>query len=208
MKKSRQRQRQTRVLEGVSATLPASQDEWLRLARVGSAPGQQDRTGAALFPEFRGPLQHVSPQRFFCPTMCGCAMAYQYTFYFSADLLARVDPLKLEWLVAQHQWNRVTLATPTRILRQCRDHAHLEDPDALFAEIWHLHGNRYGYDCGCTVSIWFDDRVSQETRIHVPVEHDVHTHRCAAHAHLLDPRDHYLTLEGRSVLFAEEVIGG
>lgn len=190
----------TATPNGPAELVPTDAASLLALARIGKAPGQATpaadaRTGSALFPEFRGALQWVAPQRFFCPTLCGCVVSYQYTFYFSEALLSRVDPLRLEWMADQHQFNRVTPATATTILRQCADHKHLVGAKALFAEVWHLHGNRHGYDCGCTVSIWFDDRVPSAERVHTPVEHDVHTNRCAKHARL-DTVKHYETLMG------------
>lgn len=190
----------TATPNGPAELVPTDAASLLALARIGKAPGQATpasdaRTGSALLPEFRGALQWVAPQRFFSPN-CPCVVSYQYTFYFSDDLLKRVDPLRLEWMSEQHQFNRVTPATATAILKPpCAAHAHLTTPTDLFAEIWHIHGNRHGYDCGCTVSVWFDDRVPAAVRVHTPVEHETHTHRCAKHARL-DTVRHYETLMG------------
>lgn len=173
----------------------------LTWARTGTAAGQGE-VGAS-FPEFRGPRQWAAPQRFFCPTMCGCVMGYQYTFYFSADVLSKVDLLMLDWMTEQHMFNRVTPATPTNILRQCEAHSYLTTSKELFKEIWHLHGNKLTYDCGCSVSVWFDDRIAQEDRIHTPVEHPVHTNRCNRHAHL-STIDHFMFL-GAHILEEVEV---
>lgn len=194
---SSRRRTATPVLLPDVSHAPTDAASLLALARIGKAPGQArtDRSGSALLPEFRGALQWVAPQRFFCPTLCGCVVSYQYTFYFSDELLKRVDPLRLEWMAEQHQFNRVTPATATTILRQCADHKHLVGATALFKEVWHLHGNRHGYACGCTVSVWFDDRVASAVRVHTPVEHDTHTHRCATHARL-NTVQHYETLMG------------
>ena len=123
-----------------------------------------------------------------CPTLCGCALTVTYTFRVSAARAARLSPLMLRQITESQQFDEV--GTTREILAQCAEHAALPTVQALWDELQHLHGTVHRPDtCGCTLASWWDDRIPQDQRGQVAVDHPLHTVRCEHHQ-LADPVDH------------------
>lgn len=145
----------------------------------------------------------------FCPQCLRCAIreTWQYrirrstqaAFYrkFSGD--EDVVLLHLMEIAEQGQFDEVELVA-SESLQQCDAHRGRQVKDYRFEHDryylgWHYiyTGNAWRPDtCVCGLAYYFDERESSMTRVHVPVDHPRWTTRCPVHAHLTNPRDHYI----------------
>lgn len=106
--------------------------------------------------------------RWTSPTQCGCVLERTTTWFDDHG---------------DGQYDRVVDGA-TAILAQCATHAAYPDAASLYAELQHFHATVHRPDtCGCSLVYHWDDRQSEDARVHTPVRHPVNTKCCASHAH-------------------------
>lgn len=133
---------------------------------------------------------------FICPTLCGCVLERTATWP-DLDDTARTLAFVLKRAVGPAETG-VTITNA--IVQQCDEHAAFVGPDALWDELQHIKGNAHRPDtCSCSLAYWWDDREPIDERMHMHVEHPVHTARCDAHAHLEDVDVHAATVLAENV---------